>query len=102
MNFQFEQLVTVSLFIVACFAFYKIKIIYVRVFIVAIIMSMIFFNPLKFKQEGMSKIESVNLEYSVELPAKVIVKELSFDEKQKQQMNELKQQTKEIIKNEIN
>jgi len=96
--FQIAQLLIYGLLLLAIYRFKSTKLRAVFIFVGLIIF---LFNPIKFKQEGISKIERRHQSYEADLPDRVYVEKKTFDQKQKTQMDELKKQSKEI-QNEIN
>ena len=100
-SIQPVQLIHLAIYALLIFFIYKSKNIKLKIFFA--IIGIVFFiaNPLRFKQEGMAKIER-RFRASAELPAKIEVNILSFSEKQQKELETLKKQSKEIIKNEDN
>lgn len=101
MSIQPVQLIHLVIYALLIFFIYKSKNIKLKIFFAIIGIVLFIANPLRFKQEGMAKIER-RFSASVELPAKIEVNIPSFSEKQKKELETLKKQSKEIIKNEDN
>lgn len=102
MAFQFVQIIQLLIYIIIGFLFWKIKNKKARVMFILIALTIFLVNPIRFKQEGMSKIERRSSSISVELPKKVIVDLKSFEQKQLDEMKKLKTQSTESVKNETN
>lgn len=102
MSLQFYQIATLLTYIVLGVLVWKIKNKWVRMFIVGTALIMFLVNPVRFKQEGMSKIERRSTGTIIELPKRIIVNQKSFSEKQSDEMNQLKTQSIESVKNETN
>ena len=70
-------------------------------FVVSSSIISLFFNPIIFKQEGVSRIERVNTDYkSIDVPERVYVENQSFVNKQMKELESLKTQST-VITNDI-
>lgn len=98
MVLQIEQFIAVLVWLVLAVLIWKLKNKKVRIFLIAIGLLVFFFNPLKLKQDGMSKLERFSSD--IEMPEKVQVQTESFDDSQSREFNNLKTQSKDI-ENEI-
>jgi len=107
MTFQFEQLTYILIYVILGAILWTIRnkdakmFTFVKIAIVGLVVIMFLFNPIKFKQEGVSKLERFQEKDTV-LPARVIVKPNSFDDIQANELKKLKLESMEIVKDEIN
>lgn len=102
MSIQIYQIITILIYLTIAFCIWKVKNNKIRIFLILLMFLMFVANPIRFKQEGMSKIERRENNFNIELPEKVIVNTKSFNEQQTEEMERLKTQSKESVKNEIN
>ncbi|MBL4940513.1 MAG: hypothetical protein JKY81_02475 [Colwellia sp.] len=102
MSIELFQLGTIGIFFALTFLFvFCIKKGYYRqaVSVVVITLLAVFFNPLRFTQEGGASLERGVKRF--EVVEKVVVEDVSFNQKQLDEMSNLKQQSKDL-ENEIN
>lgn len=101
MNFQYGQLLLLIPAILFFLTIWKIKSIKLKIAILIVLSLLAIFNPLRFKQQGGEALERFKSS-DQELPARVNVKKEEFSQKQKKEMQQLKKESKEIQREEIN
>ena len=99
MNIQPYQLIFLSVYIGLIVGLWKIRNTKAKVLMLILGLILFFVNPVRFKQEGGSKIES-NVTRFEKLPKKVDVEIKGFQQRQDKEMSKLKKQS-EGLKNEI-
>lgn len=99
MNIQLYQIVSILVWTGAIIFAWKIKNHGLRILL--IILGILFFiaNPIRFKQEGIAKLEK-NISKFSNIPKKEVILRDTFEERQKKEMNNLKLNS-EGLKNEI-
>lgn len=102
MAFQFMQIIQIGIYVLLGVLAWKIKNKKAKLILIVLTIALFLVNPVRWKQEGMSKIERRSSKINMVLPDRIIVEQSSFEKKQQIEMNKLKSQSKEIIKNEIN
>jgi len=95
MEFSFEpiQLIFVSVFGFAAWFLIKSKASKsVKITVIVILAALVLFSPVRFKQSGYSSVESINGNsiQSVEIPARVTVEQESFADKNKRELQKMK------------
>lgn len=97
MSFEFQpyQLLVIVFCALLAFAFWKLEKKSYRIGIAAFAVVLFVANPIKHKQEGGAQIERFAPK-QVYLPKRVHVKEKSFEQKQSEQLNDLKKQSGEM------
>lgn len=102
MSFVFIQIITITIYAALIFCAWKIKRTKIRFITIALIFVFFMINPIRFKQEGISKIERRSYRANEELPQKIVTKIEQFEEKQAAEMAKLKLESKEILNYEKN
>lgn len=102
MSFQFIQIIQLLIYVILGVLIWKFKNTKFRIVLVILALVIFLINPVRFKQEGMSKIERRANKTQIILPDRIIIEKKSFEEKQTSEMNKLKNKSKEIVKDEIN
>jgi len=97
---EIVQLVQLFIYVLLVIGIYKTKR-YVRLFIGAILLIMLLLSPVKFKSDGFGIVES-RFSTDTKVIERVVVEKESFNDKQKRELNNLKSESKEIMKNEKN
>lgn len=100
MSIQLYQLVALIAWACLCLAFWKIKNTSVRILLVVLGLAIFMVNPVRHTQEGVSGIERVSSPKFSDIPKRVIVEEVSFEERQEKVHQTLNSQL-ESIENEI-
>lgn len=91
-----QGLYAIAILFVAYVGVIYFKPIKVKVVTLFILLMMFAFSPITFKQEGMSKVERAKAR-EFKIPERVNVKTKSFEQKQSEELNNLKQQSKGLI-----
>ncbi|MDP8268303.1 MAG: hypothetical protein P9L97_06190 [Candidatus Tenebribacter davisii] len=102
MEIQTVQLIQVVVGAFLIFATYKVKNNEVRIMLIIIMAILFLVNPIRFKQEGISKIERRSSTINTALPERVVVQKLTFKKQQAIDMAELKSDSKRSFNNEEN
>ena len=99
MSFQPYQLLFIIFYVIGIILFLKIKKKWFRISIVSLILVMIFFNPIRFKQKEVKNIKSPTKMFD-NIPERVVSKKESFADIQQSEMRNIKKESEEL-KNEI-
>lgn len=95
MDIQVIQIITVLIWGALAFVFWKVKAVKGRVAIGLIAALLFLFNPVKFTTGSIASIERLSgKDFAV--PPKTIVDSKSFEDKQKQEMESLKNQSEDM------
>lgn len=96
MSVQPSQLINLIVLAIVAIGVYKFKNYYIKSTFLLLIVVMFFVNPVRFKQEGMSRLEYEKYSKFDSIPEKVVVESKSFEQRQKESLSNLKQQSQEL------
>lgn len=91
------QLLHIAVYVFLSILVWKVKNKKIRIFIIILMLGIFTFNPIRFKQEGMTKIERRHTKIVDTLPERIFVKTKAFKEKQTRELEELKNDSKGLL-----
>lgn len=99
-NVQPYQLFSVSCWIMTLLLLWRVKNKYFRCGVLFLCVVLTFISPIRFKQRGGASLEQTIFTSETTLPERVIIDHRSFEERQKNALNTLKAESKEIMNEE--
>lgn len=99
MEFNFYQLIEAIVWVLLITAALKFRNKFIWIIWGVIAFTLLFFSPLKMQPQSINRLESTINRFE-NIPEKIIIENKSFEDKQSEQMNTLKEDSEEII-NEI-